>query len=502
MGKKCNIKCEHPVIIFNHDIIYLMSVKKCAVHFRGCCIEPHFETNHEYMIPWTVLYSWKSQVDVDTISDGFLVDNDGVHYPLFLLVPCGKCKLCKFGQREDWITRCMCESAVSRYPPLFITLTWMSSKRPKTMEDAKYQFQLFMKRLREQTARKLKTSERELRYVAVSEWTPKHHYPHIHMMLWNMPFVHFHQGDKSFYQLRDFIQYECWQNGYCKVLPARDPSGRYTFKYMAKVDDPAQQDCWRLASRRHGIGFGYIGKYLLDDFHKNPDMMYFKVADGKGGLVTRPLPQYFKRLLCPSLSQLFPAKIIRGLKDFRSTAAELLYYFQLSGKDAHQRSLELMYQDLSDKYYYLHFPWSDAAPRKEWRSDVLNYVQFENAKKHPLRLDFSDPTPDLPFDSPYEREPILYKPLNLSIELERKLRFVRSDLIQKYDLVRDLYRLLYDYDFDPYDIESAIELKDRRNSCLLYLSKDFKQYDIDNEVYLVDKDRDWIETHWMQKEIG
>lgn len=501
--KLSNIKCENPVVIFNHDLIYLMSVKKCAAHFRGSSIEPQFRTNHESRFPWTVLYSWKSQVSAETIDDGFLVDSDGVHYPLFILVPCGKCKLCRYRQREDWMTRCMCETAVSRYPPLFITLTFDPLFRPGTMEEVKVAFQKFMKRLREYTARKLHTQDRELRFVAVSEWTPKKHYPHVHMLLWNMPFVHFHSGEKSYKQLHDFIQDSCWQLGYVQVAPARDPSGRYAFKYMSKVDDPKQSDCWRLASRRHGIGYGYIARYLLDDFRRNPDMISFKVNDGRGSVVTRPLPDYFKRLLCPSLSQLFPAKIIRAVKDFRSAAQELHYYFSVSGQHKQAFSLRLMYEDIAEKYYYLKLPWHDAAPGREFQSSVHSYVNFEIAKKCPLRLDFSDYPADLPFDPPaVDRDSILYKPVILSTDLERKLWWFRSDLITQYDIVRENYRKLLDYDFDPFEIEKALDLKDCRNQVLLSLSKDFRQYDIDAEVYLVDQDAEWIETHWLNKEIG
>lgn len=493
--KESIVKCEHPVIIFNHDIIYLMTVKKCAAEFRGSHIQLDYSLC-SFNFPWPKFYAWKSQVTVDTVDEASLYDEDGVRYPLFLVVPCGKCRLCKSQQKYDWETRCMCESATSKYPPLFITLTYDPLRRPSDMQSVLVDFQKFMKRLRINVSRRLNQPNHELRYLAVSEWTPDNHYPHIHMLLWNMPFIKFNDGSKSFWQLVKFIQEDCWQNGITKVERARDCSGRYCLKYMVKCDH--EDGCWRLSSRRPGIGYDFCMQ-LLPQVIKNPDMMSFRVPDGTGKTVVRGFPAYFKRLLFPSLSQLFPAAIIRALKDFRELTNKMYYFYQVFGFAHQVRSIEALHQELSSKFYQLHINWLDAKPSQAWISDVLWLFHHKDAKEHPLRVDYSDIfESDFPFDSFYNDVSNWFRPYIDNPVTSLRAYNIRLDVVRSHNRLYELWFFLDKYQPDYESIQYHLDLKDIRSQCLLRLSKDFKKYDIDAEVHMCEVDKAWIETHWLQ----
>ena len=493
--KESVIKCEHPVIIFNHDIIYLMTVKHCAAEFNGSHLEFSYSCQ-SYNFPWPKLYAWKSMVTPETIDNASLYDSDGVCYPLFLLVPCGKCRLCKSKQKYDWETRCMCESASSDYPPLFITLTYRPDCRPDNMDTVLSDFQKFMKRLRINVSRRLNQPNQELRYLAVSEWTPDNHFPHIHMLLWNMPFVQFSKTRGSFWDLVEFIQVDCWQHGICKVERARDCSGRYCLKYMTKMDE--SDGCWRLASRRHGIGYKFCLS-LLPEVVKNPDMMSFRVPDGTGRTVVRGFPAYFKRILFPSLSQLFPAKVIRAIKDFRDISVNMYYFYQQNGYSNQVKSLEVIHSIIEDKFYQLHINWHDAKPSNDWIHDVLWLKHRSHVKLNPLLVDFSDDTGALPFEPFFNEESKFYRPFMDSTSSQKRARHIREFAINFHVQLQELWRFLDSYEFDDNAVQYHLDLKEIRSQVLLRLSKDFKKYDIDSEVRLTEIDRAWIETHWIHE---
>lgn len=218
------LACEHPQLIYNPNFKWLACCK-CAYAVLGDREFGFTSFNRWNNFPWHPFCQAKEYIlshpDAN-IDDYYLVDPDGVTYPVFMYVPCGKCALCRKKKVDDWTTRCLCESASSDFPPLFITLTYRPDARPDSGEDCKRDFQLFMKRLRIRVSRHLGVEDHELRYFARSEKTPKNHYWHIHFLLWNMPFVACAPGDRnSFQTLIRFIQ-DAWSNGITKVERCRD----------------------------------------------------------------------------------------------------------------------------------------------------------------------------------------------------------------------------------------------------------------------------------------
>lgn len=524
------IKCEHPVLIFNPNIVWLLSCKCYHAILGDHELFYNSRGSSTNRFPWRDLYQAREKVTPDTLDDYYLLDEDGVPYPVFMYVPCGKCRLCKQHSIEEWETRCMCESASSDYRPLFITLTFAPESRPVVdvpdwklkydlkmtadeyvMAETKRCFQLFMKRLRNYVERRT-GNDSELRYVAVSEFTPKKHYPHVHMLLWNMPFISPREGDvNSFQALCSFIQDECWQYGYCKVEICRDFSGRYCFKYLSKADDCS---CWRLASRRHGIGYKFAVSNLLG-FLKNPDLTTIQVPDGKNKVRTRAIPSYFKRLFFPTLSVLFPANVSKAAKDFVTLAP--LFRFAVSelyGEDSTlHTSLCLMYGDLRSKYDIMHLDWWSASVDPAFANEVYHYVGVRSSYNKICSCDNrrlihtadivtdTDGNADLQFgcvlSAGSDAMTFCRSLANLN---DRFCVEFRKMLIDMWHRLRDCYRLLIHFNYDKNEFIRRLSITQEHSELVRLAMLDVEDPDIDTLVDKYEIDQRWIRTHWMTYE--
>lgn len=84
----------------------------------------------------------------DNIDDYYIVNkHTGETFPMFILVPCGKCELCRDKKSREWAFRAICENATSSSMPYFLTLTYNPKHLPKC-GIFKEEMQLFFKRLR------------------------------------------------------------------------------------------------------------------------------------------------------------------------------------------------------------------------------------------------------------------------------------------------------------------------------------------------------------------
>lgn len=518
------IVCEHPVLIFNPNLKWLFS--KCRrVSFNGNVIDYNFQDcNHSFSFrfPWSDFYKAKAVVTEETADNYYLLDNDGCCYPVFMYVPCGKCRLCRNRKTEEWMTRCMCESACHNYRPLFITLTYRPSVRPDNMEDCKYDFQLFMKRLRSRVSRTLDVNS-ELRFVAVSEWTPKNHFPHIHMLLWGMPYVPCSEGDKnSFQSLCKFIQDDAWQNGIAKVEFARDCSAAYPLKYMRKGLD---EDCWFLASRRKGIGYNFLSK-VRPSFELNPDLTtisipvtkYDKRGNSSCSVVTRGIPSYFKRHLFPTLSVLFPAKVMSAAKEFFKSASYLHFFFHHIFMHSHRCPvIRDMYNFVMEKYSIMHIDFNDCIPDREFCRNVFLYTGIEDSEgSHICSLDtrYRMTLVDYTLTDNLEisdiklrsfltagfdcNEYVLSKASLSSFEC---IEF-RKLIISMWKSLNSSYSTLCKYEFDEDDFKRRLSVTEAHKDYVRSIAVNLPEVNVKNFVDAYERDMRWIETHWMQHEIG
>lgn len=498
------IRCEHPVLIFNPNLIWLVSCKAKRVVLFDRELDYTHESNLYYNFPWRDFYVAKERANTDNCDQCYCVDEDGVTYPVFMAVPCGKCILCRAHRTSEWETRCMCESMTAKFKPHFITLTYRNDCRPDTMEQAKDDFQRFMKRLRFNVS-SLTGSNRELRFLAVSEYTPKNHYIHIHMLLWNMPFIT-KDGVSSFQALNEFVS-DAWQNGFVKVEICRDPSGRYCMKYLRKGADDDSNDCWMLCSRRNGIGYHYAMQYL-PCFLKNPDISSICVVDGSGKPTQRAIPSYFKRLWFPTISNLFPNHISIAIKDFMRCATNLRYYYlHIPYSQSVINDIIQMVGDVSDKFSQVYkVDFNCALPSRRWMRDCDQYLHgMDNYQK--LHVDgdnrvtywyvneYFEPCQSLrPYGDDFE--PVL-RPNDLS-QMSTQLFAMWSDLEWSKARLQNAYRILMNYNFDLSYILNRLSVTLYHQEYLHSIVGDMPEVDVDHLVYLEKRDMEWRETHWMQ----
>ena len=197
------IKCEHPVIIENPYLKYLVSKYQKVYlkdHWLNLSIFDHLKEdangdkffcgkvtrNRTIWSDWESKYHplfWKTRtgVTIDNIDDFYIVTPDGEMLPVYMVVPCGKCCLCREKKVKMWMTRCLAETVTSNYPPLFITLTYRDADLPADGVNI-VDYQKFLKRLRIRLERHF-GKKFNLRYLIVAEYGTQKKRPHYHMLL-------------------------------------------------------------------------------------------------------------------------------------------------------------------------------------------------------------------------------------------------------------------------------------------------------------------------------
>ena len=308
------IKCEKPTIILNPNLENF--IYKCKSVYTGV---------DSYQIPltdswWTVSEfrdKWspkKNDITLDNFEQYMLVLDDGEMLPLYIIVPCGKCVLCKKRRSTDLAFRAMCESAYSKTTPLFITLTY---KEAPDYGVCKLHLQKFFKRLR--SALDYEGIKHEIRYFAVGEYGTNYGRPHYHALLWNFPYM------QNWKVLCDFIRKQ-WNYGFIYVEPLKKGGTNYVLKYLRKeqTNVNGRNPTFYLASRKNG---GLGSRWCLqhaDFFRRNPDVLTCSVTDPyTKTTMTCAIPSYFKNKIFPTRSRLVDKSIrdIYKMAQYHLTAA-------------------------------------------------------------------------------------------------------------------------------------------------------------------------------------
>lgn len=297
------IYCEHPTLIYTHDLKRLiLTVGKVVLNGRLVVYSKRELRQFAIEFPYSMFGAIKNNVEVvDNLDELYYIPFEGENLPLFYVVPCGKCVLCGQKTTMEWQFRALCECQYHKLPPLFITLTY---KECPVLGLLKRDVQLFLKRLR-----KLFPSS-TIRYIACGEYGRLHGRPHYHLLIWGIPpFV-------NPVALLKAVE-DCWQTGensynkgfvYVVDLSRPDRSKYsnttpnkvvgYICKYLRK-DCPNilnyKNEPFFISSRRGGIGYQF-----RDDnkafYEEHPDVLDISVMDRfTGKQTTVPLPSYFKR---------------------------------------------------------------------------------------------------------------------------------------------------------------------------------------------------------------
>lgn len=318
------IYCASPVIIRNSQLKYLITTYKTYHSPAGdVTISNSISEYWKYSFPEWQFSPYRCGVTADNIDDYYVINpRTGEIFPMFILVPCGKCELCRDKKSREWSFRAICENATSTSMPYFLTLTYNNEHLPKC-GIFKEEIQLFLKRLRIKLDR-LNVSH-NLRYVAVGEYGSKSKRPHYHMILWNFP------NDSAYFptvtSVLHFIE-SCWtcftgeynsdgspvmeSLGFAYCLPCKQGAISYVMKYMKKQYTPpkGKNPLFFLTSRKNGgLGAEYARKFL-EHYRSHPDDTKMTATDPFTGYTqTMTMPGYFRRIYFPSLSVVLPKQI-------------------------------------------------------------------------------------------------------------------------------------------------------------------------------------------------
>lgn len=225
-------------------------------------------------------------------------DETGVQIPIFVAVPCGKCRVCREQKSKEWEFRCSAETLTSGCTPYFVTLTYNDQNKPIYGLDKK-DVQNFLKRLRINIVRSGVVPK--FKYFAVGEYGRKGSRPHYHLIIWN-----FHRCEQfpTTTSILHIIE-KSWKKGFCYCVPCDRGASSYVMKYMRKECNIPKGCTPTFYLRSLGIGLEYfysVQKYLLE----NPDVTKISVVDPIDHCkIESKIPRYYVDKLFPT-----PAKMI------------------------------------------------------------------------------------------------------------------------------------------------------------------------------------------------
>ena len=334
-----SINCLNPVLIPNNFNRYNTSKRNYQYYLCGRRVMCRLSFKDFKRF----LHDEGIELTEDTLKECYACDVlTGECFPLYLLVPCNKCIVCKNKKIRDWNARMMCETQLYDVPPLFVTLTYNDDFLPLFGLE-KRDIQLFIKRLRERL--EYLGFPNKLRYVFCGEYGTKTQRAHYHGIIWNMPSLPIHmllklvenawayrctyEKYRSISKDFKFYRFEVPKKNkqyfhrlgfaYCKI--AHDNSAYYIGKYMFKSEDntpKGKNPNFFLSSRNNGIGYDYImsKKKHYQDIPQDLTIDFTNTFSdinganaGKFKSFKFPFPQYFKEKVFPSGSKVYPSSV-------------------------------------------------------------------------------------------------------------------------------------------------------------------------------------------------
>lgn len=203
-------------------------------------------------------------------------------------VPCGQCIGCRLERARQWSLRITHEASLWE-DNSFITLTYNDKYLPVSYDNItptlkKADFQKFMKRLRKKNK---SNKENPIRFFHCGEYGDSNGRPHYHAILFNKEFY-----DKKYFKktkvgetiyVSEELQ-ELWPFGHSSIGSVTTDSANYVARYcLKKVNGKDKYDHYATdldkvsgeiqswiepeyatMSRRPGIGYDWINKYMND----------------------------------------------------------------------------------------------------------------------------------------------------------------------------------------------------------------------------------------------
>ncbi len=194
-----------------------------------------------------------------------------------LMLPCGKCILCRDNIRKEWIKRLRLE-LFSNPAATFVTLTYDEESCPVGVE--KKDVQRFIKRFRH-LKRDYGIDIPKFKYFVCSEYGSTTYRPHYHAIIFGIDMMRCSafapyvatvkiEGNRRYPVYSSPVLEKVWSNGFVSIDFVTPSTVRYVAKYLLKCDNDF--DCDRFYPNFHlysrGIGTGLFlrGDDSMTDF--------------------------------------------------------------------------------------------------------------------------------------------------------------------------------------------------------------------------------------------
>lgn len=347
MEKEYN--CEHSVVLLNHYAASLICKFRCYV-MDGHVYSISKETAAVWFLdfPKKYFYAKAFSMSYEQIENCVIMDSEtGETWPLFMIVPCGKCIICREKRRNDWAIRAAAETAYAKYAPLLITLTYNNAHLPAEGLKASH-IEMFFKHMHNWFDKHY--PDVEFRYIGCGEYGTHTKRPHYHIQLWNFP-----QNSSTHMVIINRIIQRFWSNayqernekgqfltkydhlGFVNVKRCDNGASMYVNKYITKGREAPKGQTpnfsFRTRSRRSGaIGYQWI-KDNWRQFMDTPDRS-IKILDKFSGKVCEgQMPRYYRDMLFPTLSKIVKQKWSRMIKETYMMIVEYCLYADYHSHD-------------------------------------------------------------------------------------------------------------------------------------------------------------------------
>jgi len=222
-----------------------------------------------------------------------------------LLLPCNKCLSCKLHKAREWAIRCWHESQMHE-ESAYVTFTYAPEHLPAYGDLNHRDFQLFLKRLRAHTGKKIT-------YFMCGEYGDGTHRPHYHALLFGYypPDPVYHRTEKGHRYYKSAELDRLWRCGFTDTSSVNYQSSGYIARYTMKKQLPREElqdryiyvdtngntqtrqfEYTRMSTGR-GFGQGIGGKWLAKYWRHTLENDY--VLDPKGNKL--PVPKYYLDIL-------------------------------------------------------------------------------------------------------------------------------------------------------------------------------------------------------------
>lgn len=350
-------KCETPLLLVNRAALNYAKLGG-AIHgdVKYQVYSPDVQSiNHASLLEY-------AKNNMDKIEDCYVQLPNGYKEPLYCLVPCGHCVLCRDNKRNDLVFRATMESACYTCPPMFITLTYDNDHLPAVKVGNKRlvhgnlcykDVQDFFKRLRRVWDRK--GIKHNIRYLVAGEYGSKYGRAHYHIILWNNPYNTDENNPLLFNQLMHDV-FKSW--GKCQPSgfdfgQCRGGAAGYAAKYVSK---PCNLHGHHIKPFIHcSNGHGGLGAPLLhklkDYLRQNPHLREVSFKGYDGTLFEVQFSSYITSQIWPSPTRLIHPNLRNLYKQYCDTLAAA-------------QSLQLLSYDEAKELSGLINPASDVLPNQ------------------------------------------------------------------------------------------------------------------------------------------